>query len=130
MNGSLPGRYRYKTEGGTWRVPISREEEGLKARARAAGTNRRIKRFAALLSSGTAVPRDKIPAPATLAEWIRHAKRTGHFEVGKLVFERDGLDFSKLSEELAVGVEEDYQVCVCMLARGAASPAAKANRSR
>lgn len=30
---------------------------------------------------------------------------------------RGGLDISKLSEEVAVGVEEDYQVCVRMLAQ-------------
>lgn len=65
-----------------------------------------------------------------MAEWIRHAKRTGFFEVGRLLFERGGLDLAKLSEEMAVGVEEDYQVCVRMIARGTTSPAAKAKRGR
>ena len=46
-----------------------------------------------------------------LAEWIRHCKRTGLYEEGKLLFERGGLDLHALSEELAVDVEEDYQVC-------------------
>lgn len=122
--------YFYKTEEGTWRLPLSKEEEELKARARAAGTNRRIKRFASMLSSGVTIPMEKIPSTTTLAEWIRHAKRTGLFEVGKLLYERGGLDASKLSEEMAVGVEEDYQVCVRMLARGTGSPAVKAKRSR
>ena len=83
-----------------------------------------------MLSSGIAVRTDKIPPPATLADWIRRAKRTGLFEVGKLMYERGGLDVSRLSEEMAVGVEVDYQVCVRTLARDAGSPAAQAKRSR
>ena len=109
--------YFYRTEDGTWRLPGSEEEKKLKAQTRAAGTNRGIRRFAAMLSSGVAIPLEKIPSTTTLADWIRHAKRTGLFEVGKLLYERGGLEVSRLSEEMAVGVEEDYQVCVRALAR-------------
>jgi hypothetical protein len=52
-----------------------------------------------------------------LAEWIRHAKVAGMYEAGKMLFERGGLSLDRLSEEAAINVEEDYQVCVRMLSR-------------
>jgi len=111
--------YYYKTEDGTWRLPASDEERELKEKARATGENRRIKRFANMLAAGVTIPRGKIPTPVTLAEWIRHAKRAGLFEAGKMLYERGGLDLSKLSEEQQVEVEEDYQTCVRALQRAA-----------
>src|SRR5205807_1854359 len=114
--------YFFKTDGGTWRLPASPEEQQLKENARKGGTNRRIKRFVALLQSGAEIPPRLRPGPATLAEWVRHAKRNGMYQEGKLLYERGGLDASKLSDEAAASVEEDYQTCVRALQR-TASPA-------
>lgn len=104
--------YFFKTTDGTWRPAQSEEEEALKADARASGTNRRMKKFAAMLSSGGHIPPEKIPAGGTLCEWIRQAKRTGQYEIGRLLYERGGLDLNRLTEEVVVAVEEDYQTCV------------------
>ena len=59
----------------------------------------------------------KKPHDATLAEWIRHCKRAGLYEQGKLLYEKGGLNFDNLPEEAMVNVEEDYQVCARMLVR-------------
>jgi len=53
----------------------------------------------------------------TVAEWIRHSKRSGIYEQGKLLYEKGGLNLDNLPEEVQVNVEEDYQVCVRMLER-------------
>lgn len=111
--------YLYKTEDGTWRLPASQEEQELKTKARVSGTNRRVKRFASMLEAGVAIPAKKVPTSASLAEWIRHAKRAGLYEVGKLLYERGGLDMDRLSEQVQAEVEEDYQVCVRALQRAA-----------
>lgn len=109
--------YFYKTDAGTYRLPSSPEEEQLKAAGRAQGTSRHIKRYLAYLQQGLAVPAKERPNDATLAEWIRHCKRSGLYEQGKLLYEMGGLNLDSLSEEMQVNVEEDYQVCVRMLAR-------------
>ena len=64
-----------------------------------------------------AIPDHERPSDATPAEWIRHCKRAGLYEQGKLFYEKDGLNPDNLTEEAIVNVEEDYQVCVRMLAR-------------
>ncbi len=71
------------------------------------------------------------PSDATLAEWIRHCKRSGLYEQGKLLYERGGLNLDNLSEETLVNIEEDYQVCVRLLARngGNEKPMGKRGRS-
>ena len=122
--------YFFKTEDGTWRLPADEDERELKEQARASGENRRIKRYAAMLQAGVAVPKERVPSAATLAEWIRHAKRSGLYEAGKLLYERGGLDASKLSEEQQVEVEEDYQVCVRALQRAAGGEAATTTKKR
>ena len=122
--------YFFKTEDGTWRLPVDEDERELKEQARASGENRRIKRYAAMLLAGVAVPKEKVPSAATLAEWIRHAKRSGLYEAGKLLYERGGLDTSKLSEEQQVEVEEDYQVCVRALQRAAGGDAPTTTKKR
>ena len=119
--------YFYKTDLGTWRLPASKEEEQAKAKSRAKGIGRRVKRYIAQLEQGTAIPDAEHPNDATLAEWIRHCKRAGLYEQGKLLYEKGGLDLDNLSEEAMVNVEEDYHVCARMLARQTES---KPNRRR
>lgn len=109
--------YFYKTPAGTYRLAITDEEAAAKATARDAGTNRRVKRFISYLQQGLAVPTRELPNDATLAEWIRHCKRSGLYEQGKLLYERGGLNLGNLSEALMVEVEEDYQVSARMLSR-------------
>jgi len=109
--------YFYKTDSGTYRLPLTKEEEQLKAAGRAQGINRRIKRYLAFLEQGLAVPAKERPNDATLAGWIRHCKRSDMYEQGKLLFAKGGLNLDNLSEEAQVDVEEDYDVCVRNLAR-------------
>ena len=109
--------YFYKTDTSTYRLPAGEEEKAAKAEGRERGTNRRIKRYLASLEQGIEIPASQRPGDATLAEWIRHCKRSGMYEQGRLLYERGGLDVSKLSERAAADVEEDYQVCVRIKAR-------------
>lgn len=109
--------YFYKTEQGTWRLPASEEEERAKREARVKGLGRRVKRYIAQLEQGAVIPDHERPNDATLAEWIRHCKRAGLYEQGKLLYEKGGLNPDNLPEEAMVNVEEDYQVCARMLAR-------------
>ena len=115
--------YFYKTPEGTYRLAADDEEREIKAQGRAQGTNRRIKRYTSYLQQGVAIPQREQPNSPTLAEWIRHCKRSGLYEQGKLLYERGGLDLDSLPEEIMVTVEEDYAVCARMLARAAASAA-------
>ena len=114
--------YFYKTEQGTWRLPISGEEEKAKREARVKGLGRRVKRYIAQLDQGAVIPDHERPSNATLAEWIRHCKRAGLYEQGKLLYEKGGLNLDSLPEESMVNVEEDYQVCARLLAREASEP--------
>jgi DNA modification methylase len=122
--------YFFKTEAGTYRLPHSEEESALKEEGRTKGTNRRVKRYVASLEQGVAIPESERPSDATLAEWIRHAKRTGLFEFGKLLYEKGGLSLEALPEAVMAGVEEDYQVCVRTLARDLANDKNKTRKSR
>ncbi len=110
--------YFYKTDEGTYRLPNTEEEKRLKAEGRSKGTQRSIKRYIAFLQQGVAIPEKERPNDSTLAEWIRHCKRSGLFEQGKLLYEKGGLNVDHLAEEAMVNAEEDYQVCVRMLVRG------------
>lgn len=109
--------YFYKTTEGTYRLPANDEEAEAKARGRVAGINRRIKRYVAYLTQGVPVPEKERPGDATLAEWIRQCKLTGLYLEGKIIFEKGGLDLNHVSEEVQVNVEEDYQVCLRLLAK-------------
>jgi len=117
--------YLYKTAEGTYRLASDEDEEEVKARGREAGTNRRIRRFIAFLVQGLAVPARERPNDPTLADWVRHCKRTGLYEQGRLLYEKGGFDLDSLPEAVQVGVEEDYQVCVRMLGRVAGGDSAK-----
>jgi len=120
--------YFYKTEQGTWRLPASEEEEKAKHEARVKGLGRRVKRYIAQLELGAIIPDHERPNDATLAEWIRHCKRAGLYEQGKLLYEKGGLNPENLPEEAMVNVEEDYQVCARMLARTQADGSAKTRK--
>ncbi len=110
--------YFFKTDEGTWRLPASEEEETLKADGRKKGIHRRIKRCLSSLEQGVSIPERERPNDQTLAEWIRHCKRSGLYEQGKQLYEKGGLNLNNLPEATMVNVEEDYQVCVRMLERG------------
>lgn len=121
--------YFYKTELGTWRLPSSEDEEEAKREARVKGLGRRVKRYIAQLEHGAIIPEKERPNDATLAEWIRHCKRAGLYEQGKLLYEKGGLNPDNLPEEAMVNVEEDYQVCARMLAREAGTPKKRKRRN-
>lgn len=122
--------YFFKTGEGTYRLSSSDEEKRLKAEGRSKGTQRCIKRYIAFLQQGVAIPDKERPNDSTLAEWIRHCKRSGLYEQGKLLYEKGGLNLDGLGEEAMVNVEEDYQVCARMLARGGTSAETKPKRGR
>ena len=109
--------YFYKAEDGTYRLPESEEEKKLKEEGRRKGINRRVKRYVAYIEHGVSIPDGERQTDATLAEWIRHCKRNGLYEYGKLLYERGGLNAASLSEEASAGVEEDYEVCVRKLGK-------------
>lgn len=113
------------TDDGTYRLASSEEEKQLKAEGRSKGTLRRVRRYLAFLEQGVAVPDRERPNDATLAEWIRHCKRSGLYAQGKLLYEKGGINIDALPEELMVGVEEDYQVCARMLSRDTEKKARK-----
>ena len=109
--------YFYKTDQGTWRNPDSEEEGLAKQKARKKGLGRRVKRYIAQLEQGMFIPEQERPSNATLAEWIRHCKRSGLYEQGKYLYEKGGLNLDNLTDEVMASVDEDYQVCARMLAR-------------
>jgi hypothetical protein len=122
--------YFFKTLSGTWRLPATPEEEELKARGRQAGTNRRIRRFLALLDARAEIPDSLRPSPSDLAEWIRHCQRSGMYDEGRWLYLYGQGDWTaQLPEDVAAGVEEDYQICLRALQR-AAVPAAGKKRGR
>ena len=109
--------YFYKTDIGTYRLPLNEEEERLKKEGRAKGVSRHIRRHLTYIEQGVPVPEDERPSDATMADWVRHCKRAGMYEQGKTLYERGGLNTGRFSDEGQVNVEEDYQVCVRMLDR-------------
>jgi hypothetical protein len=121
--------YFYKTDEGTYRLPASPEEEQIKKEGRSQGVSRRIKRYLAYLEQGVPVPAGERPGDATLADWIRHCKRSGMYEQGKLLYEKGGLNLESLTEESQVNADEDYQICGKMLTR-TAKPEKKPRRAK
>lgn len=105
--------YFYKTESGTWRPPVNDEERQVKMSLRLSGELRHIKRFANALGAGVPpAERDRPSNAATLAEWLYQCRRSGLYDLGRVLYERGGLRFDSLSEDLQMQVEEDYQICV------------------
>lgn len=118
----------FKTAEGTWRPAKDEEERQQKLGLRSTGVLRHIKRFANALSEG--VPpseRDKPANAATLADWIYQCRRAGLYDLGRILYEKGGLRFDGLGEELQLQVEEDYQICV---KRGEQSVKPKAKKTR
>jgi hypothetical protein len=105
--------YFFKTEDGTWRPSINDEESEQKLSLRLSGELRHIKRFANALSAGVPpAERDRPSNAATLAEWIYQCRRSGLYDLGRILYERGGLRFDSLKEERQLQVEEDYQICI------------------
>ena len=69
------------------------------------------------LEQGAVIADKERPNDATLDEWIRHCKGSGHYDQGKLLYEKGRTNLDNLSEEAIVDVEEDYHVCVRTLER-------------
>jgi hypothetical protein len=103
----------FRTPKGTWRPPGDVEERQQKAALRASGALRRIKRFAnALLAGVPPHPRDAPENAATGAEWLRQCRRAGLHDLGRVLYEKGGVDFSSLPEDARLQAKEDYQLCV------------------
>jgi hypothetical protein len=103
----------FKTSEGTWRLPKDEEERQQKIGLRSSGALRQIKRFANALSEGLPPGEHDKPAnPATLTDWIYQCRRSGLYDLGRILYEKGGLRFDGLGEELQLQVEEDYQLCV------------------
>ena len=103
----------FKTAEGTWRPPANDEERQQKAALRSTGALRRIKRFAnALLEGVPPYEKDRPENAPTLADWIRQCRRAGLYELGRVMYEKGGLNFDGLDEMAQIELEEDYQVCV------------------
>lgn len=116
----------YKTEDGTWRLPSNEDERQAKIALRLSGELRHIKRFANALSAGIPpAERDRPSNAATLAEWIYQCRRSGLYDLGRVLYERGGLRFDGLKEERQMQVEEDYQICVKRGSAGEKKPAKK-----
>lgn len=105
--------YFFKTTQGTWRPPEDEVERQQKAAMREAGTLRRMKRFANALIEGVPVrEQDRPDGVLTLLEWIRQCRRAGLYEQGRALYEKGGLDLTKLDDEEQIEVEDDYRICV------------------
>ena len=50
--------------------------------------------------------------PATAADWLRHCRRAGLYDLGRALYEKGGFNFAELGDEGLLEVEEDYQICV------------------
>lgn len=114
--------YFIKTDEGTWRPPATEEEREEKRRQRATGAIRKIKSFAKALDRGDEIPKRLRPdSDRTLADWIRQARRAGLYQQGRSLFEKGGLNLSRLQEadeNLAMDVNEDYRYCLKQLSDG------------
>jgi DNA modification methylase len=111
--------YFYQTDEGHWRPPANDDEAKLKSDARGQAMRRRVRQLYKAIEAGDAIPAALQVDDATLAAWLRYCKQAGMYAEGKALYERAGLNLEQLSEEAAVGAEEDYQTCVRILTRAA-----------
>ena len=118
--------YFIKTASGTWRLPDKEEGQQL-AKLRAAGTLRRIKRFANALIDGVPVrDKDRPSGDVDLLDWLRQCRRAGLYEQGKAIYEKGGLNSANLTDEQQIEAEDDYRIC----ARRGSTEEAKPKRQR
>jgi len=122
--------YLYKTEEGTYRLPITEEENKIKKEGRAKGIARRIRHYLAHLEQGVPIREQDRPSDATLVEWLRHCRRASLYEQGKILFEKGGIKLEALSEKQQIDVEEDYTVCVRTIARDSIAGTSLVKKSR
>lgn len=122
--------YFYKTDEGTYRLPITDEEKKIKSEGRAKGIARRIRHYIAHLEQGIPIREQDRPSDTTLADWLRHCRRAGMYEQGKVLYEKGGIRIDHLSENQQVAIDEDYTVCVRNLARGVGKAPATTKRKK
>ncbi|HQU44775.1 MAG TPA: DNA methyltransferase [Pirellulales bacterium] len=103
--------YFVKTPGGIWRLSSKEEGEQL-ATLRAAGTLRRIKRFANALIDGVPVrDNDRSASDADLLDWLRQCRRAGLYEQGRALYEKGGLNLANLDDQQQIEAEDAYRIC-------------------
>lgn len=119
--------YYYKTAEGTYRPPLTEREKQIKKEGRVKGVTRRIKRHISFLENVVPISEENRPNDTTLAEWIHHCRRSGLYDKGKILYERGGISFDRLSEEQQIEVEENYQACIRALEREASMISGKIN---
>jgi hypothetical protein len=99
--------YFIKTPSGTWRPPDDGERRQL-AKLRAAGTLRRIKRFAYALIEGVPVRgKDRPGSDRDLLDWLRQCRRAGLYDQGRALFEKGGLNLDNLSPEEQIEADDN-----------------------
>jgi DNA modification methylase len=104
--------YFIKTPSGAWRLPDKEESQQL-AKLREAGTLRRIKRFANALIEGVPIrDKDRPGSDVDLLDWLRQCRRAGLYEQGRAIYEKGGLNLSRLTDEQQIEAEDDYRICV------------------
>jgi hypothetical protein len=104
--------YFIKTPSGTWRLPNA-DEQKLLAALRAAGTLRRIKRFANALTEGVPVrDKDRPGSDRDLLDWLRQCRRAGLYDQGRVIYDKGGLNSANLTDEEQIEAEDDYRICV------------------
>jgi len=121
--------YFYKTDEGTYRLPATQEEAQIKKEGRSKGTNRRIKRYVAFINQGVSIPDHERPSIATLLEWLRHCRRSGMYEMGKILYEQGGITSDRLTDEQLIEAEENYLVCAKMHERSPQTPVKRKSKT-
>lgn len=122
--------YFYKTGEGTYRLPLTDAERLVKKEGRAKGIARKIKHYIIHLEQNIPLPQKIRPSDATIAEWIHHCRIASMYEQGKILYEKGGIRLDGLTDEQQAAVEEDYDVCARMIARGIEQPASQPKKGR
>lgn len=45
-------------------------------------------------------------------EWPYQCRRARLYDLGRVLYEKDGFDFAGLADDAFLEMEEDYQICV------------------
>ena len=97
------------------------------ATLRAAGTLRRIKRFANALVEGVPVrDKDRPGSDSDLLDWLRQCRRAGLYDQGRAIYDKGGLNLANLTDEQQIEAEDGYRICV----RRGSTEDAKPKRTR